>query len=349
MPESRDIGFGIVGTGSIADFHARAIAQVPGARVVAVTNRSGEKGAAFAATHGVSFEKDLASLLARRDLDVLCVTTPSGAHGVAVEAALQAGKHVLVEKPIEITTPRIDALIELGRKRDRFIGVVFPVRMGDGAQALKRAVEQGRFGRLTLCSAYVKWWRTDAYYRSGQWRGTWELDGGGALMNQGIHAVDLLLWLTGMPTSVTAHAATLAHAIDVEDTIVAGLTFAHGALGSIECSTSCAPGSARRIEISGTRGSATLEDDRITRWDFDAPRPEDDSIKHAARDSGIGGGSSDPKAIGIEGHRRVIEAMTHAVRSGTPPAIDGVEGRRSVSVIEAIYRAGRTHRAESPA
>ncbi|MDB6170247.1 MAG: oxidoreductase domain protein [Verrucomicrobia bacterium] len=348
MSDARTIGFGIVGTGSIADFHARAIAQVPGARLYAVASRDAAKARVFAEAHGTVADGNPGALLRRPEIDVVCVTTPSGAHGEIALPALAAGKHVLCEKPLEISTERIDRLIQRAEECGRFLGVVLPARMGDGAVALKRAVEAGRFGRLTLCSAAVRWWRTEDYYRAGKWRGTWELDGGGALMNQGIHAVDLLVWLAGMPSTVTAHAATLAHAIAVEDTLAASLRFAHGGLGSIECATSCAPGSPRRIEISGTRGSAALEDDRLVRWAFDEPQPHDAEILTGASGPAAGGGSSDPRAIGTEGHRRVVAEMAAAIRAGRPPAIDGREGRRSVAVIEALYAAARTQSPQSP-
>ncbi|MDB6127611.1 MAG: oxidoreductase domain protein [Verrucomicrobia bacterium] len=332
------VGFAIVGTGSIADFHARAMAELSGARLHAVHSRDPGRSAEFAARHSATADVSLAALLRRPEVDVVCITTPSGAHEEVVLPALAAGKHVLCEKPLEISTSRIDRMLAEAKSRGRFLGVVLPARFGDGACAVKAAVEQGRFGRLTLCSAYVKWWRTDDYYRSGKWRGTWALDGGGALMNQGIHAVDLLIWLAGIPDDVKAFAGTLAHAgIEVEDTLAASLHFAHGALGSIECATSCSPGSSRRIEICGTRGSATLEEDKITRWEFDAPRPEDAALLKQNAGATGGSGAADPRALGIVGHKRVIADMIDAVQNTRPPAVTGEEGRKSVALIEQIY------------
>ena len=238
MSESRQIGYGIVGAGSIADFHARAIAMVPGAKLCAVSSRTVEGAARVATARGAVAATALDELLARTDIDVVCVTAPSGVHGEIAIAALQAGKHVLCEKPLEITTARVDAILAAAQAAHRHVGVVLPSRLGDGASAVVAAVRAGRLGRMTLASAYVKWWRTDAYYAANRWRGTWALDGGGALMNQGIHGVDLLLWLAGLPEQVNAFAATLAHgAIEVEDTLVASLDFPGGALGSIKCAT----------------------------------------------------------------------------------------------------------------
>lgn len=342
MSAARNIGFGLVGTGSIADFHAWAIAQVDGASLKAVCSRDAAKAEAFAARHGTSAERDLAALLARPDVAVICVTTPSGAHEEIAVAALRAGKHVLCEKPLEISTARVDRMIAAASQSGRWLGAVLPARFGDGARALKSAVDQGRFGRLTLCSAYVKWWRTEEYYRSGKWRGTWALDGGGALMNQGIHAVDLLQWLAGMPVEVSAFAATLGHQIEVEDTLVASLRFEHGALGVIECATSCAPGAPRRIELCGTRGTAALEDNRIVRWAFDQAHPGDEALLKAQNQTPDSGGAADPRAIGVEGHRRVIADMVDAVASNRPPLVSGEEGRRAVALIESIYAAARS-------
>jgi UDP-N-acetyl-2-amino-2-deoxyglucuronate dehydrogenase len=337
------IGFGIVGTGVIADFHARAMGQVKGAQLRAVASRDPSQARAFASRHGTDAESDLTSLLARSDIDVVCVTTPSGLHeGIAV-AALNAGKHVLCEKPLEVSTAGIDRMIAAAKLNARWLGAVLPARFGDGARAMKEAVEQERFGRLTLCSAQVKWWRNEEYYRSGRWRGTWSLDGGGALMNQGIHAVDLLQWLVGMPVAVSAFAATLKHQIEVEDTLSAILRFGHGGLGSIECATTCAPGAPRRIELCGTEGSAVLEEDNIVRWAFKDSRPGDAELSDAGRLSRGSSGAEDPRAIGLVGHTRVIADMVDAVRGNRPPLIDGVEGRKAVALIEAVYASARIH------
>jgi UDP-N-acetyl-2-amino-2-deoxyglucuronate dehydrogenase len=212
-PHSRKIGFAIVGTGTIAAFHARAIGATPGAELRAVHNRTAAKARAFASEFGGDAVDDLDALLKRPDVDAVCVTVPSGLHGEVSIRALAAGKHVLCEKPLEITTERIDSMVAAARQSGRILAAVFQNRLGAGAQHLKRAVAAGRFGRLALCSAYVKWWRSPEYYSGSPWKGTQELDGGGALMNQAIHAVDLLQWLVGMPTRVGAQVRTLVHPI----------------------------------------------------------------------------------------------------------------------------------------
>ncbi len=341
-----ELGFAIVGVGTIADFHARALKEVKGARLVAAYSRSREKRAAFAAKFDIEAADSLPSLLGRHDVDVVCVTTPSGAHAEVAIPALKAGKHVLCEKPLEINLTRIDAMIAAAKKARRHRAAIFPSRFGQGAQTLKKAIEQGRFGRLSLCDAYIKWWRTQEYYDSGVWRGTRKLDGGGALMNQGIHAIDLLQWLVGMPREVSAQSGVLAHSrLQVEDTAVVALKYPHGALGVIEGATSAWPGFLKRIEISGNRGSAILEDDRLIFWKFDKETAKDDVIRaRASQGSLIGGGASDPKAISVEGHRVQMQDLADAIHENRPPSIPGEEARKAVQLILAIYRSARSGR-----
>jgi UDP-N-acetyl-2-amino-2-deoxyglucuronate dehydrogenase len=339
-PSPRKIGFAIVGTGTIASFHARAIAATPGAELRAVHNRNAAKARAFAAEHGGDAEDDLGALLARSDIEAVCVTVPSGAHGEVAIRALKAGKNVLCEKPLEITTERIDLMTEAARQSGRILAAVFQSRLGAGAQRLKRAIDGGRFGRLALCGAYVKWWRDPSYYSSSTWKGTQALDGGGALMNQAIHSIDLLQWLVGMPKRLGAQVGTVVHSIEMEDTASAWLEFPTGALGAIEAATSCYPGSRMRIEIAGETGTAILEDDRIVKWEFAQPHPDDEAARMETQ-TVIGGGASDPKAIGGEGHRRLVEDLVDAIRTGRRPLIDSREARNAVAIIQAIYRSAK--------
>ncbi len=240
-------GFGIIGCGMIAEFHTRAINEIPGSQVVAAYDQvkaSAEKIASMASGQ-CQLCDNLESLLARPDVDVVCICTPSGAHAELVVQAARAGKHVVVEKPLEITLARCDAIIEACDAAGVRLCAIFPSRFTAANIRLKEAISGGRFGRLTLGDTYVKWWRTQQYYDSGGWRGTWALDGGGALMNQAIHNVDLLYWLMGDVESIVALTATLAHSrIEVEDTAVASLRFKNGALGTIEAATSASKRSA---------------------------------------------------------------------------------------------------------
>jgi predicted dehydrogenase len=209
---------------------------------------------------------------------------------------------------------------------------------------MKRAVEEGRFGKITLGDAYVKWYRTQAYYDSGAWRGTWALDGGGALMNQAIHSVDLLLWLMGDVTEVSAMTDTMTHErIEVEDVAVATLRFKNGALGVIEATTTAYPGTLKRIEISGAEGTAILEEEDIKMWQFANPSPDDDRVRQEmASKTKTGGGAADPAAIGHHGHARMFEEFIYSINEHRPSLIDGHEGRRSVALICAIYESART-------
>ena len=342
MASSAPLGFGIIGLGLIADFHAQAIAGA-GAKLVGVCGRSAEKTRAFAAKHGAPYSTtDLAALLARPDLDAVCIATPSGAHLEPALAAALAGKHIVIEKPIEITLARVDELLAGVAAAGVKLMPIFQARFGDGARTVKAAVAAGRLGRLSLASAYVKWQRTPAYY-ADSWHGTFALDGGGAMMNQGIHAIDLLQWFAGLPTEVFSWNTRRVHTgIEVEDTAVASLRFPDGALGTIEATTAAFPGWARRIELCGENGSIVLEDDRILRWDFRTPQPEDAAILAAKPDDSMRAGASAPGAMSHLGHQRQIENFVAAVRNGASLAVDGPEARKAVALILALYRSAQS-------
>ena len=303
-------GFGLIGCGMIAEFHTRAINEIPRRQVVAAWSRHPENAAKIDRLSGgrCTAYSDLDALFAHPGLDVVCVCTPSGAHMDPAVRAAEAGKHVVVEKPLEITLPRCDAIIDACDRAGVRLCTIFPSRFTAANIRLKEAIALGRFGRLTLGDTHVKWWRTQDYYDSGGWRGTWQLDGGGALMNQAIHNVDLLYWLMGDVVSITAHTATLAHErIEVEDTAVASLRFQNGALGVIEAATSAYPGLLKRTEIHGDRGSARVEQDDITLWDFQEKVPSDNEVYAAmAGQSGFKAGASDPRGITHIGHRDQI-------------------------------------------
>ncbi len=335
---SDQIGFAVVGTGMIAGVHARAIGEVEGAELVAVVSRSAERGAAFAAKHGARMVVDsVEALNPREDVQVVAVTTPSGGHLDPALAAVSAGRHVVVEKPLEVTVARVDRMLAAAAEAGVHIMPIFQQRFSAGAQAAKAAVDAGRFGRMTLASCYVKWYRDANYYAGSPWKGTQAMDGGGALMNQGIHGVDLLQWLAGLPTEVSARTTRRLHqSIEVEDTAAANLWFPDGALGTIEASTAAWPGWSMRVELCGEKGSVRLEDGVITAWEFAEAQPGDAAILGGAAE--LGSGASDPSGISIEGHVRQIRAMVAAIRSDQAPEISGPEGRSAVALIEAIYR-----------
>jgi UDP-N-acetyl-2-amino-2-deoxyglucuronate dehydrogenase len=339
--------FGIVGCGMIAEYHTRAILEIPGARVVAAFSRSEANGAKIAklAGKGCAVYDDLDAMLALPEIDVVSICTPSGAHLDPAVAAANAGKHVVVEKPLEITLPRCDAIIKACDARKVRLCTIFPSRFSVANLALKTAIDTGRFGRLTLGDTHVKWWRSQDYYDSGGWRGTWNLDGGGALMNQAIHNVDLLQWLMGDVDTVQALAATLAHhRIEVEDTAVAALRFKNGALGVIEAATSAFPGLLKRTEIHGDRGSARVEQDDVTLWEFQQKIVADSEVIAAMAGGGGGfkAGASDPRGINHAGHREQLADFLEAIDQGRAPLVDGREGRKSVEIIRAIYQSAAT-------
>jgi UDP-N-acetyl-2-amino-2-deoxyglucuronate dehydrogenase len=336
-------GFGIIGCGMIAHFHAKAIADIKGAELVACYNRTPDKAEAIAAQYGGTAFTDLARLLEHPGLDIVTICTPSGAHAEPCVAAAQAGKHVIVEKPLDVTLDRCDQMIEACDRAGVQLATIFPSRFHQSSQLMKQAVDSGRFGRLALGDAYVKWYRTQEYYDSGAWRGTWNLDGGGALMNQAIHSVDLLLWLMGPVVEVAAHTATLAHErIEVEDVATASLRFASGALGVIEATTAGYPGSLKKIELSGSAGTAILEEEDIIKWEFAEPKPDDERLRsEMLGKTKTGGGAADPAAIGHHAHAALFQDFLEAIEQGRPPAIDGKEGRRSVELILAIYESAR--------
>lgn len=339
---SPTLGFAVVGTGMIAGYHAQAIAQTPGAKLVGVVSRSPDKGPAFAAKHGIPVvTTTMEAMVARPDVHVINVTTPSGGHLEPALTAIRAGKHVVVEKPLEITPARCDQITSAAEKHGVKVAAIFQGRFGAGAQTVKAALAAGRFGRLVLASAYVKWHRTVEYYKT-PWKGTWDLDGGGALMNQAIHGVDLLQWFAGLPTEVSGRIARRVHTgIQADDTTVATLNFPGGALGTIEATTAAWPGWSRRIELCGEHGSVCLEDDYIAKWDFVKAEPGDDAIRNARRDDALGSGAGVPGGISLTGHLRQIADLVAAVRENRAPAIDGREGRKAVALVHAIYESAR--------
>ena len=339
-------GFGIIGCGMIANFHARAIGDIRGAKVVACHDAFPAAADRFAEANGCRSYHKLADMLADPDVDVVTIGTPSGAHMEPAVAAANAGKHVIVEKPLEITLRRCDRIIDACKKNRVVLSTVFPSRFHRSSIELKRAVDEKRFGRLTLGDAYVKWFRTQEYYDSGAWRGTWELDGGGALMNQAIHSVDLLTWLMGPVVEIRSQAATLAQKrIAVEDTAVATLQFASGALGVIEATTAAYPGYLKRIELHGSQGSAAMEEEDIVRWDFAQKARRDATVRRMMDEqTSTGGGAADPAAIGHHGHAMQFRDTLDAIAKRRSPAIDGPEGRRSVEIILGIYKAAETGR-----
>ena len=340
------VGFGIIGCGMISQFHCRAIEEIRGAKVTGCFDMYAPAADRLAPEGGCTPHQKLRTLLADDAVDIVTICTPSGAHMEPAMAAAKAGKHVIIEKPLEITLKRCDRIIQACDEAGVVLSTIFPSRFHESAQLLKKAVEKGRFGKLALGDAYVKWFRSQAYYDSGAWRGTWKLDGGGALMNQAIHSVDLLTWLMGPVADLSARCATIAHRrIQVEDAAVAALRFENGALGTIEATTAAHPGYLKKIELYGSTGSAVMEEEDIKIWEFEKTLAADAAIlKRMAGKTKTGGGAADPTAIGHHGHLMQFKDVLKAVKQGKTATIDGHEGRRSVEIILAIYKAAETGR-----
>ena len=349
----------IIGIGAIAKMHARALADIPGVKLVAATCRTEEKGQAFATEFGCQWYGDTGRMLRREKPDFVTVATPSGAHLPAVLTALRRGVHVICEKPLEISLARIDRMIAAAGKSAATLGAIFPQRFNPVVRAVHEAAAAGRFGTLAVAASSVPWWRDDAYYGPGRWQGTKALDGGGALMNQSIHGVDALQWIAGatMPglaagenpvESVMAMTAVRAHdaeRLEVEDTCVAILRFKNGALGQLLAATSVFPGQLRRLLVGGRDGTAEILEEQLVAWRFRSEQADDEATRvRFGGSSGTSGGAADPLAINYACHTRNIEAFLEAIRAGRPPELDGHEGRKAVAIVEACYRSARTGR-----
>ncbi len=339
MKNEQIVGFGIVGTGVVADFHRRAIDANAdkGARLIAVSTRDPVKRQVAGKAFGVdclSYE----SLCRHPRIDVICICTPSGYHADQALAAAEAGKHVLVEKPMALTLDDADSMIEAFSRAGRLLGVALQRRAEPLFCSIFDAIRAGDLGILTSGIVTIPYHRPQNYFDSQAWRGTWALDGGGVLMNQGIHLVDLLVWYMGDPVETKAFGATLQKRIEVEDTVVAALRFSGGAMATIIATTVAPPGFPHRLEIYGTKGGIQVEGESVTRWslvDVAAAVVEPPELQVM---SGAGAGG-DPKAIPISGHVGLISNFMDALRGNGSLFIDGKEGRRSLATVLGVYSA----------
>lgn len=323
---------GIAGTGMIAGVHADAINSISDCKLLVAYARNKNKVDEFASKYKTKAYSDYDEFLKTPGLEIVSICTPSGLHAEYGIKAAQAGKHVIVEKPIETTLEKADALIKACDDAGVKLAVIFQSRTLPDVIKIKRAIDKGLIGKLMLGDAIVKWYRSPEYYAPGSWHGTQALDGGGALINQAIHTVDLLQWLMGSVDTLFAFKSALRYPhIEAEDTLTATLRFKNGALGVIEAATSIKPGFKRRIEISGENGTIILDGDAITTWTIDDESENKDSAKQ------LTDGSSNPAAISFEGHRIQIEDMIYAVRDNRPPLIDGREARKSLELVTALY------------
>jgi UDP-N-acetyl-2-amino-2-deoxyglucuronate dehydrogenase len=331
------INFGIIGGGGISETHARAASEIEGVSVVAFCGANNEKVDALSQKYGGTAYRDLNQFLRHKPLDAVMIGSPSGLHAQEGIECARRGLHVLVEKPIDVTVEKADALISQCEQADVKLAVCYQDRFSADSVRLKQLLEQAGLGKLILVSGHVKWYRPPGYYTGSRWRGKLALDGGGALMNQGIHTVDLLLWLLGDVKRVYAQSRTTLHDIESEDTLVSILEFANGAIGTLEATTSVYPGYDRRIEITGSEGTIIFEHDRIIRADLKTPLPG--GVQTQAQDTNRS--SSSPIVSDVSGHKKILEDFVMAIRTNGTPRCDGREGRRSVALVRAIYESAR--------
>ncbi len=325
----------------IADFHASAIKDIPCAKLIGCCDIVPEKAKALADKFSARTFDNFEELVRSRDIDIVTIATPSGLHAEPTIAAAKAGKHVICEKPLDVTLKRIDAMIAAHRKAGTVLGGIFPCRFNDAMVPLREAISSGRFGVITYAGVYVPWWRTEEYYK-GSWHGTWKLDGGGALMNQSIHMIDMLCNLMPPIESIQAFMETRGHPqIEAEDTAVAALRFVDGALGIIYGTSASYPGQFRRFEITGTKGTVIYLEDSFTTWQFADERPQDEQIRRQFSKISGGGGKENPANILYENHKRNFQAFLDALESGGNFCISAQDARKTVEVILAIYKAAR--------
>ena len=331
------IHVGLMGGGNISETHARAARAIPGLEIAAIYGTNRDRVERFATIHGGTPYLDLDAFLNHKPMDFVAIGSPSGLHSVHGIAAARRGLHVLTEKPIEISTERADELIGAARESGVKLGVMFQDRFKPDIRRLKQWIDDGAIGKPLLIDARVKWYRSPGYYSESKWRGTLALDGGGALINQAVHTLDLLLWLFGDVVRVQARTATVMHAIQGEDTAIALLEFASGALGTVVATTAAFPGYPRRVEATGTQGTLILEHDRIIAADL---RDVSGRV-NVSLPSGDNENVASPVVTDFSGHQAIFEDFVGAIRDNGTPACDGLEGRRSIALVEEIYSVAR--------
>ncbi|AQQ70548.1 putative oxidoreductase YcjS [Limihaloglobus sulfuriphilus] len=337
----------IVGAGVIAEFHAKAVKDIPDAQLAAICDIDSEKADKLASQYGCAAFDGLENMLKSVDVDILTIATPSGLHRDPAITAAQYGIHTIIEKPLEVTVERINEIIDAHNKAGTKLGCIFQTRYSESLDPLRDAIKRQRFGRITFAGVYVPWWRSDDYYKDS-WHGTWKLDGGGALMNQAIHMIDTLCELMPDIESVNAFTARVGHPdIEAEDSAAAALKFKNGALGVIHGSTACYPGQPKRLEIMGTEGTAVYLEDSYTVFEFKNSEPGDQQVLEKYANMDYKSGFSDPKAIAHTLHTKCFEDFIESIRTGTEFKISGPEASKSVKLIESIYKSAREGRTVS--
>jgi UDP-N-acetyl-2-amino-2-deoxyglucuronate dehydrogenase len=338
-----EYGFGVVGAGVIGAFHAAAIAMVPDARLVAVTDVDPGRAAAFAGRHGCVAAPDLDALVGRDDVDVVTVCVPSGLHADVGVRAAEAGRHLVIEKPIDVSLDAADRLIAAAAAAGVTVTVISQHRFDPGLIELRRLIDDGALGRLLLGQASTKWWRSQEYYDSAGWRGTWAMDGG-ALMNQGIHYADLLRWCLGPVAEVSAVTVTQAHEMEAEDCALATVQFTSGAVGTITATTSVVPGFPERLEISGTQGSAVVEDGVLVYREVRGGPGAGGTVGDGGAQGAQGSAAANAADLNVAAHTAQLADFVAALNEGREPAVTAADARATLELVCAVYQSGREGR-----
>ena len=335
MSGKKKLKFAIVGTGTIAKHHGLALKEIPGAELVSFYERNTANVHKFEQMFNISSAAGYPQLLANPDIDVIDITLPSGLHSeYGVKAAL-AGKHVIVEKPIDVTLEKADALINACKRSGVTLSVISQMRFIPDILQLKKFITEGKLGTLMEGDAYIKWYRSPEYYKSSAWRGTWALDGGGSFINQAIHFIDLLLYIMGPVNWVSAKTRTTTHDIEVEDIGMAMVEFHNGSHGIIQASTAIYPGFPARLEIHGTKGTVIFEGDRISFMHIEGEVSRSTREVHK-------GGAAVPTAIDVGPFVNQFMDIIDSIHGKWEPKVSGEEARKSLQLILAIYHSSRT-------
>ena len=339
---NKQLGFALIGCGVAAGFHARAIAGFQDLALRGVYDTYQPGAQIFSQSQNTACYETLESLLADPLVDAVCICTPSGLHAAQAIAALEAGKHVLIEKPLAISAEEGWKVVQAAKKQHRIVDVVAQLRCCPAVQQLRDAISQGRLGTITLVQLDMVYYRSEEYYNSSPWRGTWAMDGGGALMNQGVHGIDLLLYLLGPVKQVYSHAKTMARSIETEDTAAATLEFENGAICTVAATTSVYPGSPRRLRVCGTKGTVVLTEDSITEWSVEG----DDPAAYLSASEYVS--FNKPEAVPESAHAAVIRDFADSILAGRQPISGVQDGYNAVALIEAMYQSSKTGQSQRP-
>ncbi len=331
----KKLKIGIVGCGTIADIHAQAIQKSENAELHSLYSRTEKKVKKCGEKFSVKWFTDWDKFISDSDLDIVSICTPNGNHLEYGEKVAEAGKHVIVEKPIEVTLKRANILIEKCKKNNVQLAVIYQSRFMQEIIELKKQIEQNKIGKIFMGDAYIKWFRNQEYYDSGAWRGTFELDGGGVLINQGIHTIDLLQWLMGDVETIYGKVGTFTHEnLEGEDNAVAVIKYKSGAIGVIEGSTSVQPAQSRRIELHGKNGSVTIDNNDVKISIGEEQQIEDKKVKTT-------GASSPLDGFSIEPHKKQFESIVNAINANAAPSVSGEDSLKSLAIVLAIYESSK--------